>query len=43
LRERLKNARIQVLPGMGHLPMMEAPRATAQMYSQFLSELPRQP
>ncbi|MES2949944.1 MAG: alpha/beta fold hydrolase [Pseudomonadota bacterium] len=43
LRERLKNPSIHVLPGVGHLPMMEAPQATAQMYAQFLSELPQQP
>ncbi len=43
LRERLKHARIQVLPGVGHLPMMETPQATAQMYRQFLDALPQQP
>lgn len=39
LRGRLKNPQIEVLPGVGHLPMMEAPSATAQKYAQFLKSL----
>lgn len=39
LRSHLKNPHIQVLPGVGHLPMMEAPQATAQAYLRFLDEL----
>lgn len=39
LRSRLKNPHIQVLPGVGHLPMMEAPQATAQAYLRFLDKL----
>lgn len=39
LRSRLTNARIEVLTGVGHLPMMEAPSATAQMYALFLDAL----
>ena len=33
---RLPHARVRVLPGLGHLPMMEAPAATAQAYREFL-------
>lgn len=40
LRQRLKAPRIDVLAGVGHLPMMEAPAATAQRYTQFLDTLP---
>lgn len=36
LRRRLPAADVQVLPGLGHLPMMEAPRATALAYDRFL-------
>ncbi|MDO9112181.1 MAG: alpha/beta fold hydrolase [Polaromonas sp.] len=43
LRTRLTNANVQVLRGLGHLPMMEAPKATAQLYGSFLADLPRQP
>jgi pimeloyl-ACP methyl ester carboxylesterase len=39
LRSRLKGPRIEVLPGVGHLPMMEAPSATAQKYAAFLETL----
>lgn len=38
-RARLPHARIKVMPGLGHLPMMEAPGATAQAYRQFLESL----
>lgn len=43
LRRRLKNVQVEVLPGVGHLPMMEAPQPTAQRYVQFLGSLPAQP
>lgn len=43
LRTRLKNARVQVLPGVGHLPMMEAPKSTAQLYADFLGDFPGRP
>ncbi len=43
LRARLPHAQVEVLPGLGHMPMMEAPRATALLYGQFLDTLPRQP
>ncbi len=39
LRSRLQNTRIEVLPGVGHLPMMEAPSDTAQAYGRFLDTL----
>lgn len=41
LRSRLKNPHIQLLPGVGHLPMMEAPQATTQQYARFLDDLGR--
>ncbi len=41
LRNRLKNPRIEVLAGVGHLPMMEAPGDTAQKYASFLDTLRR--
>ncbi|HZW19691.1 alpha/beta fold hydrolase [Noviherbaspirillum sp.] len=37
LKKRLKNAEVHVLPGIGHLPMMEAPKETAGMYARFLA------
>ena len=37
LKERLKNAEVHVLPGIGHLPMMEAPKETAGMVARFLA------
>lgn len=36
LRDLLPQARIEVLPLLGHLPMMEAPADTAQRYARFL-------
>lgn len=39
LRERLPAARVESLPGLGHLPMMEAPRQTADAYARFLQSL----
>ncbi|MEJ7930515.1 alpha/beta hydrolase [Ramlibacter sp. AN1015] len=40
LRDRVPDARIEALPGLGHLPMMEAPRETAEAYARFLRSLP---
>ncbi|TFZ04550.1 alpha/beta fold hydrolase [Ramlibacter rhizophilus] len=40
LRDHLPGARIEALPGLGHLPMMEAPRDTAEAYARFLRSLP---
>jgi len=39
LRSRLPQARIELLPGLGHLPMMEAPNEVAGRYARFLSAL----
>jgi pimeloyl-ACP methyl ester carboxylesterase len=40
LRKRLPQAQIEALPGLGHLPMMEAPADTARRYASFLGSLP---
>ncbi len=40
LNSHLQNLKAQVLPGVGHLPMMEAPKETALIYSDFLKRLP---
>ncbi len=39
LRQRLKQADVQVLSGVGHLPMMEVPAESAGAYSRFLAQL----
>lgn len=39
LQAKLPQARVAVLPGAGHLPMMEAPRPTAAAYDAFLRGL----
>jgi pimeloyl-ACP methyl ester carboxylesterase len=41
LRARLPHAQVQLLPGVGHLPMMEAPADAAAAYQRFLRALPR--
>ncbi|MBD9393723.1 alpha/beta fold hydrolase [Acidovorax sp. ACV01] len=45
LQKLLPQAQAEALPGIGHLPMMEAPAETAQRYARFLSPLahPAQP
>jgi pimeloyl-ACP methyl ester carboxylesterase len=45
LQKLLPQAHAEALPGIGHLPMMEAPAETAQRYARFLSPLaqPAQP
>lgn len=39
LNARLKNLRAEVLPNIGHLPMMEAPKKTSLIYVKFLQNL----
>lgn len=42
LRGRLPPAQVELLPGLGHLPMMEAPAETARRYAAFLqAQAPR--
>lgn len=36
LKVLLPDAEIRILPGLGHLPMMEAPKETARLYMDFL-------
>lgn len=36
LKARLPHADLRILPGIGHLPMMEAPKETARLYADFL-------
>lgn len=38
LKALMSNARLIVMPGIGHLPMMEAPRETARAYLEFLGD-----
>lgn len=40
LRARLPHAQVHLLPGIGHLPMMEAPADAAAAYRRFLLALP---
>lgn len=40
LRQMLPQAQADALPGIGHLPMMEAPADTARRYARFLDTLP---
>jgi pimeloyl-ACP methyl ester carboxylesterase len=39
LAAALPNVRVQVLPGVGHVPWVEAPTVTADLVRGFLSEL----
>lgn len=39
LQARLKDGLVRVLPGVGHLPMMEVPAEMARMYGDFLVAL----
>ncbi len=39
LGKRLPHAQVHVLPGVGHLPMMETPKASAAQYAHFLGGL----
>ncbi len=38
VRSRLKNGQVNVMPEVGHLPMMEAPKETSRLYAAFLSQ-----
>ncbi|RJF91766.1 alpha/beta hydrolase [Noviherbaspirillum saxi] len=33
LKSQVKHADVRVLPGIGHLPMIEAPKETSQAYT----------
>lgn len=39
LRSQSRKADVRVLPGVGHLPMLEAPRDTARIYAGFLKDV----
>lgn len=39
LRGRLKHADVRVLPGIGHLPMMESPGEASRIYGDFLGSV----
>ena len=39
LLPRIAGARLQVLPGAGHLPMLETPQAVAHPIDQFVRKL----
>ncbi|MCY1362170.1 Lipase 3 [compost metagenome] len=41
LRAQATHAQVQLLPGIGHLPMTEAPKPTARVYAAFIEQLPR--
>ncbi len=41
LRRQLKDADVRVIHGIGHLPMMEAPKDTSLVYADFLRKVPR--
>lgn len=36
LAEVMEDARVEIMPGVGHLPMLEAPEATARLYLSFI-------
>lgn len=41
LRARSQNTTVQLLAGVGHLPMMEAPKESARIYAGFLERVQR--
>ncbi len=40
LREALPQGEFEIIPAVGHLPMMEQPRAAGERYRRFLEDLP---
>jgi pimeloyl-ACP methyl ester carboxylesterase len=40
LRDHIQGARLEVVPGAGHLVMLEAPAAVARAVEAFLASLP---
>ena len=43
LAERIPNARVQIIPRVGHMFMWERPEETAEIVEEFLSEVPAAP
>lgn len=39
LADEMADARVEIMPGVGHLPMLEAPEATASRYLEFIDSL----
>lgn len=39
LKAKLKGADIHILPGIGHLPMMETPKESSRLYADFLRKI----
>lgn len=39
LAEQLPNARLEILHGIGHVPMMETPKITAELFDRFVASL----
>jgi pimeloyl-ACP methyl ester carboxylesterase len=36
-KEKLPQAQVKIYPGIGHLPMVEIPAKTAELYSRFIA------
>lgn len=43
LKAKLNQVEMHVLPGIGHLPMMEAPKETSHIYTVFLNKMRNEP
>ena len=39
----MPNAQVEIMPRVGHLPMLERPEATAERYLEFLDALEADP
>jgi pimeloyl-ACP methyl ester carboxylesterase len=39
LASRIPNARLELLEGIGHVPMMEVPKVTAALVDRFVASL----